>query len=121
MLVRLFVEDDARQSELARAVVRERFTVSASVLVETEWVLRAVYRWPRPAIAGVLAELCDFITLADAPPGTLWAIERFAKGADFADMIHLASAGSVDRFATFDSRLSEDAGPDAPVAIETLG
>lgn len=95
--------------------------VTASVLAETEWVLRSQYRWPRSAIAASLLELADLPHLVEAPAGIRWAIQRFADGADLADMLHLISAGAATTFVTFDRRLAPQAGPDTPLPIETLG
>jgi predicted nucleic-acid-binding protein len=91
------------------------------VLVETEWVLRSLYHWDRKAIADVLSELADLPNLTVAPARLRWAIERFAAGADFADMIHLAAAEGLERFVTFDRGVARKAGRDTPLPIETLG
>lgn len=114
------MDDDDAQAATARAVLSRDFSLLASVLLEVEWVLRSSYLWPRARIAETLADLLDLPTLRDAPPGINWVLERFAAGADFADMLHLASSSSFDGFATFDRRLARDAGPSTPVSIETL-
>lgn len=41
-------------------------------------------------------------------------------GADFADMMHVGAAEGASSFVTFDRKLERRAGPDSPVAIETL-
>lgn len=99
----------------------ERFTIAISVFLETEWVLRSQYRWPRADIARNLLEIIDLSSIRDLPKGIGWALERYAAGADFADMIHLISPGVVDSFATFDRRLARKVGTDTPIPIETLG
>ena len=119
-MVRALVDDDPDQSPRARDLLTHDFALSASVLVEIEWVLRSQYRWSRAAIAKALTELSDLPALVDAPPDLAWAIDRFAAGADFADMIHLVSAGAATRFVTFDRRLKKRAGPDTPLPIEML-
>lgn len=96
------------------------FIVTASVLLETEWLLRSKYQWPRAAIAAALRDILDLPMLRSAPENASWAIDRFAAGADFADMVHLISADSASNFATFDRRLAKKAGADTPVKIETL-
>ncbi len=50
-----------------------------------------------------------------------WAIGRSAKGADIADMIHIAASRHQAAFATFDRGVARAAGPDSPVPVETLG
>jgi predicted nucleic-acid-binding protein len=47
-----------------------------------------------------------------------WAIERFAAGADFADMIHIVAARGAVAFVSFESRLSKLAGTASPMPIE---
>lgn len=94
--------------------------VPFTVLIETEWVLRAVYKLERQSIAALLRSLpiIQGISVPDRA-GVLWACERYAGGADFADMIHLVATQSAD-FLTFDSDLVRFAGSDAPcVALLT--
>ena len=105
---------------MAKAVLSRDFVLLPSVVLETEWVLRSSYAWPRARIAEALAVLIDLPTLREAPQGIGWVIERFADGADFADMLHLAASGSADAFVTFDRRLAKAAGPNTPIPIETL-
>ncbi len=118
--MRVLVDDDARLVLAAKAVLSRDFALLPSVLLETEWVLRSTYKWPRARIGEALTTLIDLPTMRDAPPGIDWAIKRFVEGADFADMLHLGASGSCDSFVTFDHRLAKAAGPDTPVPIETL-
>jgi len=112
--------DDPVQSPRAKAILNEPFVLLASVLIEVEWVLRSQYGWSRAAIAEALAELIDLPALTEVAAAAGWAVERFAAGADFADMVHLASAGGAARFITFDRRLKIKAGSQSPLPIETL-
>jgi predicted nucleic-acid-binding protein len=63
VLVRFLVEDDAKQSAAAAAVVEravaadEPLFVSDLVLCETVWVLSGSYRVPRAEIIALLREL----------------------------------------------------------------
>ena len=114
-------DDDPVQSPKAREILQQGFALTASVLVEIEWVLRSLYQWDRQEIAGVLMELADLPDLTEAPARLRWAIERFAAGADFADMIHLAAAEGLERFVTFDRGVARKAGRNSPLPIETLG
>ena len=119
VVVRYLVNDDPVQERVARNIVREGFLLSATVLVETEWVLRAVYRWPRARIHAALAALIDLPSAASVPEGVAWALERFALGADLADMIHIVSSTGADCFATFDLGVAR-AADNGPLPIETL-
>lgn len=120
MLIRALVEDTPDQTAKARAALSQDFILTASVIVEAEWVLRSQYRWPPEAIAAALREILDLPSLAGAPERIAWALDRFAAGADFADMVHIASAEGASRFVTFDKRIARKAGSGSPIAIETL-
>ncbi len=120
MLARLLVEDDQAQAEIARDTLSRDCIISSTVLIEAEWVLRSLYRWPRDAIAASLREIIDLPSVTVDSVNIRWAIDRFSKGADFADMMHIASAQGATSFATFDRRVDKDAGPKSPVRVETL-
>jgi predicted nucleic-acid-binding protein len=120
VLVRALVRDDSGQSETARALLSRPFTVTATVLAETEWVLRSRYGLARATIAAALRDLIDLPDLMGVPAGLGWAIERFEAGADFADMLHLITAETADSFVTFDRRVVRKAGAATPIPIETI-
>lgn len=102
-------------------MARAPLFVSLDVLLETGWVLQSRYRMLRADVADALVLFASLEGVIVARlPLALWAIERYRDGADLADMIHLASAAKVGAFATFDRRIAHDAGPDAPVPIETF-
>jgi predicted nucleic-acid-binding protein len=90
------------------------------VLVETDWVLRSFYGWRRAQRAAGFRILLDLPNAVDIPKYAGWAVERMEAGADFADMMHVAGAEGASSFSTFDRKLERRAGPDSPVAIETL-
>ncbi|AHE56986.1 type II toxin-antitoxin system VapC family toxin [Sphingomonas sanxanigenens] len=120
IVVRLLLRDDPAQVALVDALVAEGgLIVSPTVLIETEWVLRAVYRLDRPTVSRLLTLLVDIegVDVPD-PPGVRWALGRHAAGADLADMIHLIVTES-DAFVTLDQRLASDAGssPRQPVTV----
>ena len=98
----------------------EEFILPTSVFLETEWVLRSWYKWTRPMIAQGLRMLIDLPTLHELPPGASWVIDRYELGADFADIVHIASTSHATIFATFDGGIVEGAGREAPLPIETL-
>lgn len=122
IVLRLVLDDDEAQVQAARALMaRAPIFVSLGVLLETGWVLQSRYRMPRLEVADALALVVSLDRIVVARRTlALWAIDRYRDGADLADMVHLASAAKVGAFATFDRRIVKDAGPDAPVVIETL-
>lgn len=116
----MLTDDDPVQAERARALAKEDFRISATVLVETDWVLRSFYGWSRTQRAEAFKILLDFPNAVDIPKYAGWAVERMKAGADFADMMHVAVAAGASSFATFDRKLERRAGPDSPVVVETL-
>ena len=122
IVVRLLLRDDPGQVEQVDALVGAGdLFVPFTVLIETEWVLRAVYKLERQSITILLRSLAiiEGISVPDRS-GVLWACERYAKGADFTDMIHLVATESAD-FATFDRDFVRFAGKDAPCTVHLIG
>jgi predicted nucleic-acid-binding protein len=121
VLARYIVQDDGAQSENATAILAEPCFVSDTVLLETAWLLSSRYGVRRADLAATLLDVLRLPALVVSDDGMIaWAIERFAEGADLADMLHVASARHADRFVTFNARLARQAGAQAPILIETL-
>jgi predicted nucleic-acid-binding protein len=120
VVVRFLTNDHPEQSAVAQELFRNDFVISSSVLMESEWVLRSVFRWNRGRIAAAFRDILDLPACLSAPPEINWVLERFAAGADFADMIHLCAAEGASAFATFDSDIARIVGAAAPLPIETL-
>ncbi len=119
--IRLLTNDDPAQALIARDTVDAGFVLTATVLLEIEWVLRSTYAMPRPDRVAALRFLLDLPGVQDVPSHAGWAIDRLAAGADFADVMHLANASAATSFVTFDRRLSRRAGSQTPIPVETLG
>jgi predicted nucleic-acid-binding protein len=118
VLIRLIVQDDPAQEERAKAFCRLGVSVSLTVSMEMEWVLRSRYKLHREAIIQSFHVLiatsdCHFENLESLK----WGLMRYRQGADFADMIHLASSQGAEGFGSFDRSLARDAGDSAPVPI----
>lgn len=121
VLIRAITRDDPRQSSIANDIIASGVFVTSGVWIETEWVLRFSYRWPRERIAQALTAFAGLdVVHADRPDGLRWALDRYAQGADWADMIHLIDSEDVEQFATFDRALVRDAGSRSPTNIELL-
>jgi predicted nucleic-acid-binding protein len=111
VVVRVITRDDPVQAERAAALMRKGgLRLSKTVLLETEWVLRYTYEYDAPSINRALSTLIglDDLTMEDAQ-AVRAAIAWHAVGMDFADALHLASAGPALRFATFDRKLAKRA------------
>ena len=108
VVVRLLTNDDPAQVARARSLLeRETVWVGLAVLMECEWVLRAVYRLGRPAIHRALlrfTRLPQVIVEDDSACSLI--LDLYGAGFDFADALHLAAAGPhVSAMATFDATL----------------
>ena len=115
VLARFFVDDEddaqaAKQRPAAVAALSERSFVSATVMLELEWVMRGFYGLAPKAISRVLRALAsiEHITIEDRG-AVLTAIDVFEQGIDFADALHLARSSRASGFATFDQRLARRA------------
>lgn len=120
VLVRFLVEDDARQTAAAAAlidrVVKDGDTlfVSDVVVCETVWVMSISYDIRRKEIAGVLRNLLRARHVNfRAADQLLRALEAYEAGkGDFADYLireHARAAG-CDSVATFDRVLLRESG-----------
>ena len=104
VVVRLIVNDDPAQTAAAhRAMSAEPILVPKSVVLETEWVLRSVYRLPSATIATAIERLLGMVDVdVEDSIAVGRAVTWFKRGLDFADALHLASSGNADAFLTFD-------------------
>lgn len=111
VLARFFIDDPddaqaAKQRPAAIAAMSERAYVSATVLLEFEWVMRGFYGLAPRDVVRVLRALTgiEHLTLEDRD-AALVAIEGLEKGLDFADALHVARSARASAFSTFDQRL----------------
>ena len=107
VIVRLIVRDDAEQAARAAALVRGApCWVPKSVILETEWVLRAAYRYTPDQVCEAFEALTAMVNIElDEPEAVTSAVLWHRAGLDFAEALHLAASQSCERFATFDARL----------------
>ncbi len=107
VVIRLLVGDDAQQARAAENLVAaEPCTVTMSVLMECEWVLRACYALQIPDIEASLRDLLalENISAADSVLAQR-VLDAYATGLDFADALHAAQCPDSERFMTFDKPL----------------
>lgn len=93
VLVR-FLVDDTGAADLCRLAknlfIQRAVFIPESVLLETEWVLRAVYDVPRLDIYDAFAKLLRLRrVLVPDPSGFREVLTYYAEGFDFADAWHL--------------------------------
>ncbi len=112
VLVRVMANDDTEQARLAAAMLKrsEQVFISKTVLLEVEWVLRSAYKLDSPTILNALREFLDRpnVELEDES-AVRHALNWCQQGMDFADAMHLASAGAGREFLTFDTNLIKKA------------
>ena len=108
VIVRYLTNDDAGQARTARRLVDENeIRVLHSVLLETEWVLRSLYRFDSERIRKALIAFLGLDNVAvEQPARVALALGWFERGLDFADALHLAGAEDCAGFATFDRKFA---------------
>jgi len=106
ILVRLLTADDPVQTTQARELFeREVVFVPKSVLLETEWVVRVLYKQNTSAVVHALRLLTSLAQVrCEDEPAVTRALNWADAGMDFADALHLASC-QTQRFLTFDRAL----------------
>ena len=108
VIVRYLTGDDPAQFARASALLREEMVyVCATVLLETEWVLRGAYGFTRNQVVEALAAFAGLphVILED-PALIAKAIQWMADGMDFADALHFARTQHCEVFVTFDRRFA---------------
>jgi len=111
LIVRYLTGDHPLESAQARALIDDnQVFVSATVLLETEWVLRSVYQFPRPKFSAALRAFAGLptVTLENAALAAA-ALDWLDGGMDFADALHLSKAGACEDFVTFDRKFARSA------------
>jgi predicted nucleic acid-binding protein len=111
VIVRYLVGDDADQFKRAvRTLETHDIRVSATVLLETEWVLRSAYkRSPKQIIGALRAFLSLPRVFMEKREAAFDALAWTETGVDFADALHLAGAADAEAFLSFDRDLAKQA------------
>jgi predicted nucleic-acid-binding protein len=110
LLVRLAVNDDEEQAEIAENLLTaNEVFISRTVLLETEWVLRSVYKNSCEEIALYFENVLvtENISVENALEVS-HALNWYKLGADFADAMHLCMCGE-SILHTFDARFCKSA------------
>src|SRR6267378_8603383 len=96
VLVRVITNDDKPQAGRAARFLREQESVfiAKTVLLELEWVLRSAYKIEPNAIISALRSILTVINVEiEDEAAVSQALEWYEQGMDFADALHVASAG----------------------------
>ena len=123
VLARWLLGDDPEQARLATRVMQDSVWIPITVLLELGWLLDKPMGLPRKTVAAMMLQLLNVETAIIEHRQLLrWILDRYLAGADWADMIHLATIeNKAELFTTFDKALARKAGQNTPVPIETLG
>ena len=111
VLVRLFVDDDVQQSELATQVLEDAELIAISVqsLCELAWVLNTHYDVSRADIAAAIRRLIEIDKVLVDREIVAAGLLILEAGGDFADGV-IASEGRMlggETFVTFDKKASK--------------
>jgi predicted nucleic-acid-binding protein len=104
VLVRLLVADNPTQFRASlRLFESNNIFIADSVILETEWVLRAAYDLSAPDVCHALRKTFGLpgVSLVNARR-TAQIIDWHEAGMDFADAFHLALSASHESMKTFD-------------------
>jgi predicted nucleic-acid-binding protein len=121
VVVRLLTADDAVQAQTARAVVEAGDVfIGSTVVLETEWVLRAGYDFAAAEIAEGLRGLFGLAAVTlEEPIAVGLALDWMAAGMDFADALHVARSEHCSAFLSFDRNLVKRARGITSVPVES--
>lgn len=111
LVVRLLVDDDPAQTRVARRFFSDQpLYFPVTVLLESEWVLRAVYGHERERIVMALRMMIRLANAAtEDEDQVLSALAHYEQGFDFADALHLSRLPADTTFASFDRSLVKHA------------
>jgi predicted nucleic-acid-binding protein len=103
LLVRLVVNDDEKQAAKAEKLLEtNQVFISRTVLLETEWVLRSIYKQSRSDVSGFMDNALNTENiLIENAAEVRNAIVWYKLGADFADAMHLCICSESEIY-TFD-------------------
>lgn len=122
VLVRLLTGDDAGQTKRAAALFKKQTVyLSKTALLETEWVLRRLYRLEHKVVVSALRKVSGLANVEIENPLVITQALRWCDGGmDFADALPLASSHASEKFATFDAHLKKSSPKDTKQSIVLL-
>ena len=109
VLVRLLVNDQPIQGKASQKLfASEDIFIPDTVLLETEWVLRAAYGLGRIEVCAAFRRVCGLrnVAVSDGPL-IAQVIDWHEAGFDFADAFHLSLSQHLDAIKTFDEKFAK--------------
>jgi predicted nucleic-acid-binding protein len=112
VVIRLLTGDNPGQAAKARSLFENgAIWLAKTVVLESHWVLRRLYGFERSRVAETLLRLVALPNVrCEDEAAVVTALEWATERLDFADALHLASAGPASTFATFNADLVNRAG-----------
>jgi predicted nucleic-acid-binding protein len=122
VLVRLLTGDDPRQEAAARSLFAAGpIWIAKTVLLETGWVLRSVYRFDETAIRNAFTGLLGLKNVhAEDETSVAYALALMRHGVDLADAMHLSSRPTGAAFVSFDEAFVRRAARAGAADISTV-
>jgi len=119
VVVRLLVNDDARQGAGARRLFEsDEIWIGVTVLLESAWVLESVYALSPTESAAALRRVLGLPNVRVEDPGAVAAaLDATGRGLELADALHLLRAPEDAEFATFDRGLAKSGRRLRPVRL----
>jgi predicted nucleic-acid-binding protein len=118
VFARWVLRDDEAQFEVAEGLLKEPFWLGWTVVLELGWLLSSYASLSRDQLSDVMDAILALPSAhLDRPDNLRWVLQRYRKGGDFADLIHIASTGNVSGFASFEKSLARKAGAESPVPV----
>ena len=98
--VRLLVNDDPDQTTRAAALFNtNQVFIAKTVALETEWILRGVYKIDKEHINSALTALFSLVNVqVEDSVAFFSALTHHAHGMDFADALHVATSKARNSF-----------------------
>lgn len=119
IVARFILNDDPVQSPVARTIIASGVQVPLTVLLETAWLLGSRYRLPKAVVHAALSAFIELPGVSVERSALIgWALGRYERGADIADMIHIVASSDASAFVSFEDKLSKQAGPNSPIPVE---
>lgn len=122
VLVRLLTNDDPEQTRRTTALFKkETIFIPKTVLLETQWVLRRLYRLDGNVVVSAFRKLSGLANVEiEQPLVIIQALQWCEEGMDFADALHLASSQRASKFATFDEKMKKSVRTGIKPAVKLL-
>ncbi len=111
VIVRFLTRDDERQYKKSYSIFKsQEIFIPDTVILETEWVLKFAYNFKPIEISDAFVELFGLRNIHLSNPAFIAkAIEWHKHGMDFSDALHLSQCQQLEKFYTFDKKLSSQA------------